>query len=87
MDEKKPTENEGWKKNARAAIYAMAGFYLLTLAYHMFEAISSSRGKEQLVMIVFTILFTIIGLLMIGFGLMAGYKNMKKAESRSEDDV
>ena len=37
MDEKKPTENEGWKKNARAAIYAMAGFYLLTLAYHMFE--------------------------------------------------
>ena len=33
MDENKMPENDGWKKNARLAIYAMAGFYLLTLAY------------------------------------------------------
>lgn len=39
MDENKMPENDGWKKNARLAIYVMAGFYLLTLAYQMFRAI------------------------------------------------
>ena len=48
MDENKMPENDGWKKNARLAIYAMAGFYLLTLAYQMFRAISTSHGNEQL---------------------------------------
>lgn len=67
MDENKMPENDGWKKNARLAIYAMAGFYLLTLAYQMFRAISTSHGNEQLVMIVATILFliVIIGLVII----------------------
>ena len=46
MDENKMPENDGWKKNARLAIYAMAGFYLLTLAYQMFRAISTSHGNE-----------------------------------------
>ena len=64
MDENKMPENDGWKKNARLAIYAMAGFYLLTLAYQMFRAISTSHGNEQLVMIVATILFLIVG---VGF--------------------
>ena len=73
MDENKMPENDGWKKNARLAIYAMAGFYLLTLAYQMFRAISTSHGNEQLVMIVATILFLIVGVGLIGFGLIAGY--------------
>ena len=67
MDENKMPENDGWKKNARLAIYAMAGFYLLTLAYQMFRAISTSHGNEQLVMIVATILFLIVGVGLIGF--------------------
>ena len=77
MDENKMPENDGWKKNARLAIYAMAGFYLLTLAYQMFRAISTSHGNEQLVMIVATILFLIVGVGLIGFGLIAGYRNIK----------
>ncbi len=28
MDENKMPENDGWKKNARLAIYAMAGFFI-----------------------------------------------------------
>ena len=52
MDENKMPENDGWKKNARLAIYAMAGFYLLTLAYQMFRAISTraacyDRGDDS----------------------------------------
>ena len=70
MDENKMPENDGWKKNARLAIYAMAGFYLLTLAYQMFRAISTSHGNEQLIMIVATINV---------------YKNMKKNQSTDKD--
>ena len=80
MDENKMPENDGWKKNARLAIYAMAGFYLLTLAYQMFRAISTSHGNEQLVMIVATILF-----LIVGFGTINVYKNMKKNQSTDKD--
>ena len=87
MDENKMPENDGWKKNARLAIYAMAGFYLLTLAYQMFRAISTSQGNEQLIMIVATILFLIVGVGLIGFGLIAGYRNIKadRAEHREDE--
>lgn len=81
MDENKMPENDGWKKNARLAIYAMAGFYLLTLAYQMFRAISTSHGNEQLVMIVATILFLIVGV-----GLIAGYRNIKADRADHRED-
>ena len=85
MDEKQPAGNEEWKKNARTAIYAMAGFYLLTLAYSMFKAIPSSHGNEQLIMIIFTIVFIITGLAMIGYSLTAGYRNIKKSQEKTKD--
>ncbi len=59
-------------------------FYLLTLAYQMFRAISTSHGNEQLVMIVATILFLIVGVGLIGFGLIAGYRNIK-ADHREDE--
>ena len=58
--------------------------YLLTLAYQMFRAISTSHGNEQLVMIVATILFLIVGVGLIGFGLIAGYRNIK-ADHREDE--
>ena len=62
----------------------MQWFYLLTLAYQMFRAISTSHGNEQLVMIVATILFLIVGVGLIGFGLIAGYRNIK-ADHREDE--
>lgn len=70
---------QDWRFNA------MAGFYLLTLAYQMFRAISTSHGNEQLVMIVATILFLIVGVGLIGFGTINVYKNMKKNQSTDKD--
>ena len=69
MDENKMPENDGWKKNA----------------YQMFRAISTSHGNEQLVMIVATILFLIVGVGLIGFGTINVYKNMKKNQSTDKD--
>lgn len=86
MGNDNPRDNEKWRRNGRMTIYAMAGFYLLTLAYNMFHAISSSKGNEQLIMIIFTILFTIIGLGMIILGLSAGYRSRKKTDDSSKED-
>ena len=72
--EEQPTDNSAWKNKARPAIYAMAGFYLAYLSYQMFKQISVTSGSEQTIMIVFSILFAVIGVGGILFGLMAGYK-------------
>ena len=42
------------------------------------------EGYEQLVMIVATILFLIVGVGLIGFGLIAGYRNIK-ADHREDE--
>lgn len=75
--EEQPTESSAWKNNARPTIYAMAGFYLAYLSYQMFKQISVTSGSEQTIMIVFSILFAVIGVGGILFGLVTGYKNTK----------
>lgn len=75
--EEEQADNSAWKNKARPAIYTMAGFYLAYLSYQMFKQISVTSGSEQTMMIVFSILFAVIGVGGILFGLMAGYKNTK----------
>lgn len=81
MEEKKTPENTGWRNRARPAIYSLAGVYLAGLAYNMFKQISVTSGSEQMIMITFTILFAVLGLGLVLFGLIAGYKNSKKMRS------
>lgn len=78
MEEKKTTENIAWKNRARPAIYAMAGVYVAYLAYCMFKQISVTSGSEQMLMIIFTIVFAILGLGLLLFGLTEGHKNAKE---------
>ena len=70
-------ENAEWKNKARPAIYSMAGIYLVYLSYKMFKEISVTSGSDQFTMIVFSILFALIGAGGILFGLLSGYKNSK----------
>lgn len=63
-----------WKNKARPAIYTMAGFYLAYLSWQMFHEISRTTGSEQTIMIVSSILFAVIGLGGILFGLTAGWR-------------
>lgn len=86
--------NERWRQNARLAIYVMAGFYLLTMAVNMFKVIPTSTGTNRIIMIVFSVLFVIIGIAMMGFGLTATYRNAKKiqdewkeAEEQSTEEI
>ncbi len=66
------------RNKGRMAIYAMAGFYLLYLAYSMFQEIPHSSGNEKILMVVFTIFFVLIGGGMMVMGLYQGYKMSKK---------
>ena len=68
-------DKAAWKNKARPTIYAMAGFYLVYLSYSMFKEISKTSGTEQMTMVIFSILFAVIGAGGILFGLLAGYKN------------
>lgn len=86
--------NEKWRENARLAIYTMAGFYLLVMAANMFKAIPTSTGANRIIMIVFSVLFVIIGIGMMAFGLTATYRNAKKiqdewkeAEEQGTDEI
>lgn len=73
-------DKAAWKNKARPAIYGMAGFYLAYLSYSMFKEISNTSGTEQMIMVIFSILFAVIGVGGILFGLLAGYKNSKKKD-------
>ena len=71
-------DKAAWKNKARPAIYSMAGFYLVYLSYNMFKEISKTSGGEQMTAVIFSILFAVVGVGGILFGLLAGYKNSKK---------
>lgn len=81
---KKPEANTEWKNKARPAIYSMAGIYLAYLSYKMFKEISVTSGGEQITMIVFSILFAVIGAGGILFGLLSGYKNSKEKNNKED---
>ncbi len=65
-----------WKDKARMAIYAMAGIYLLILAFQMFSNLGTA-GDERMIMIVFIILFGIVGVGLTLVGIVSSYRNVK----------
>lgn len=78
MENNENKGNEKWRENGRLAIYVMAGFYLLTLVGNMMKAIPNSTGTSKIIMIVFSVLFAIIGVGMMAFGMYRTYRNAKK---------
>ena len=84
QQDNKKDENAPWRSRARMAIYPMAGIYIIYQAHNTFREISVTSGNEQMLMIAFTILFAVLGLALIIFGLVGGYKNSK--QSRQQQD-
>lgn len=54
---------------ARAAIYMMAGGYLLYMAYQVFGLRMDNGGNEYMLMLIFSIVFLVFGLGLIAFGI------------------
>lgn len=66
------------RNKGRMAIYAMAGVYILFMAYEIFDNLPYTSGNEKILMIVFLILFVIIGGGMVFMGLYKGYQMSKE---------
>lgn len=91
--------SEKSRTKGRMAIYAMAGFYLLYMAYSMFKSLPTSTDTERILMIVFMVVFVLAGGGMIIMGLVTSYKlsketaeamrrieEEKKASAQEEDE-
>ncbi|MGN0334530.1 MAG: hypothetical protein ACI4DV_02545 [Lachnospiraceae bacterium] len=66
------------KDKGRAVIYIMAGIYLLYMACNIFGVRMDNGGSEYTLMLIFSILFVIFGVGLIGLGLYMMKKNEKK---------
>lgn len=73
------------RDRGRMAIYAMAGLYLLYMAYSIFNGLSSSSGNERILMIVFIIFFTIVGGGMVIMGVYMGYRLSKQTPDATKE--
>ncbi len=62
---------------ARMAIYALAGVYLLYMAWNMFKGLETA-GEEKTVMMIFIALFGIIGAALVLGGIYTSFAAAKK---------
>lgn len=69
-----------WKEKGRAAIYEMAGIYLLVKAYDLFLNRAESHGNEYLAVFIFIFIFTVVGIGLIVFGTYIMIKKKKTVE-------
>lgn len=62
------------RNKGRSAIYAMAGFYLIYMAYQIFKNRADSAGGEYVAVMIAAVAFALVGGAMILFGLYNFYK-------------
>ena len=72
------------REKGRAAVYTMAGVYLLVMAYNLWDKLPQSGASESLMMAVFAIVFVVAGLGMAGFGLFLMHAFYKRAKKKAE---
>lgn len=76
------------REKGRAAIYTMAAFYLLYLAYQMFGSRMENEGTNYALMMFFSVLFVVLsaGLVVFSVFLMkTAAKKEKESKDGSED--
>lgn len=71
------------REKGRAAIYSMAGVYLIVMDYNLWSKLNTATGSEYMIMLVFAIVFAIAATGLIGFSafiMNSSYKKEKKQE-------
>lgn len=72
------------KEMGRGTIYAMAGIYICITAYQMYGNLSASTGSEQMLLIIFMILFAIFGAGLVVLGGYMIYRGSKTQQDGAE---
>lgn len=80
--------NNQAREKGRAAIYTMAGVYLLYLAYSIFQSRAESSGGEFAVIMAAMVAFVIfgVGLIVWGLRMMNRIHNRPQEELEQEDE-
>lgn len=73
------------RDNARMAVYALGGAYLLYLAWQLYSGLETA-GSEKPLMIVFAVLFALVGSGAVILGLYSGWKQAKKLQEAAEPE-
>lgn len=68
---------------ARMAVYALAGIYLLYMAWNMFKNLETAGGEKP-VMMIFIAIFGIIGLALVAGGIYASFAAAKKQAEKNK---
>lgn len=76
--------NQNMKSKGRSVIYAMAGVYLLYMAYQVWRNRAESSGGEYVAVMLGAAAFLVIGAGLIGFGLYMFYKIGKEMHGTAE---
>jgi len=79
--------NERAKNRGRMAIYAMAGVYLLFMAYNLSKELPYTSGNQTIFNIVFIIFFGVVGAAMVIMGLVQGYKLSRPSDGDSSQEL
>lgn len=66
------------REKGRSVIYGLAGFYLLYTAYQMFQARMENGGSDYVLMIIFSIIFVVAGVGILGLAAWILKKNKEE---------
>ena len=72
------------RDRARMAVYALAGIYLLYLAWEIRKNLPTA-GTEKPLMIVFMVLFAVIGIAAVANGIYSAWKQAKEMSEAAAD--
>lgn len=77
----------GNRNKARAAVYVMAGGYLLYLAYKLFTSRAGAEESDSVVMLIFAIFFVVVGAATFGFAFYMSKKGVSHDKETNGDNV
>lgn len=76
----------GNRNKARAAVYVMAGGYLLYLAYKLFTSRAGAEESDSVVMLIFAIFFVVVGAATFGLAFYMSKKGVSRDKETNSDD-
>lgn len=74
------------REKGRPAIYGLAALYLLYLAYQMFGARAEHGGSDYMLLMIFCVIFVIVGIGLLAFS-VAVFRKQSKQDIQTDKSI